>query len=106
MAGAASRGERERGGAMTKKPRRSTATRPRLIATHLIHTLEPSENKVPARIRKGGHAGEVTVAHDGEEVALWRRSRRTQKPEDWRRGGAVLYFPRRRDGQEPPILAE
>ena len=43
---------------------------PRLVATHLIHTLEPVEKAVPGRIRKGGFGGEVMLAHDGDEVRL------------------------------------
>jgi len=43
---------------------------PRLLLTHLIHTLEPTEDNVPARVRKGGFRGEVLMAHDGDEVVL------------------------------------
>lgn len=43
---------------------------PRLVLTHLIHTLESTEKRLPARVRKGGYKGEVTLAHDGDEVAL------------------------------------
>jgi ribonuclease BN (tRNA processing enzyme) len=42
----------------------------RLVSTHLIHTLEPTEDEVPERIRKGGFAGEITLAQDGDEVTL------------------------------------
>lgn len=42
----------------------------RLVVTHLIHLLEPTEDEIPDRIRKGGFGGEIIMAHDGEEVVL------------------------------------
>jgi ribonuclease BN (tRNA processing enzyme) len=43
---------------------------PRLVATHLIHLLEPTEKKVAGRIRAGGFGGEIVLAVDGLEVDL------------------------------------
>jgi ribonuclease BN (tRNA processing enzyme) len=45
-------------------------TLPRLVVTHLHHSLEPVEEQVIKRIHAGGFKGEITVAHDGDVVEL------------------------------------
>jgi ribonuclease BN (tRNA processing enzyme) len=43
---------------------------PRLVVTHLIHTLEPVEDQVCNRIRAAGFGGGILLARDGEEISL------------------------------------
>jgi ribonuclease BN (tRNA processing enzyme) len=43
---------------------------PRLVLTHIKHTLEPVEDEIPARIKAAGYQGEVFMAHDGDEFTL------------------------------------
>jgi ribonuclease Z len=43
---------------------------PRLVVNHLLHTLEPVEDEIPARIKGAGFGGEVHVARDGDEIEL------------------------------------
>ena len=43
---------------------------PRLVLTHIKHTLELVEDEIPARIKAAGYGGEVVVAHDGDEFTL------------------------------------
>jgi ribonuclease BN (tRNA processing enzyme) len=48
----------------------ATTELPRLVLTHIIHTLEPEDKKVPARLKAAGFGGKVTVARDGTEVEV------------------------------------
>ncbi len=43
---------------------------PRLVVTHLIHSLEPEAEGIPARIRAAGYGGEIHLAHDGDEIVV------------------------------------
>ncbi len=43
---------------------------PRVVLTHLIHTLEPVEDEVPARVKAAGYTGEVRLARDGDEFEV------------------------------------
>ena len=48
----------------------ATANLPRLVVTHIIHTLEPVEEGIAARIRAAGFGGSIHVARDGDEIEL------------------------------------
>lgn len=48
----------------------SHAEVPRVVLTHLIHTLEPVEDEVPARVKAAGYTGEVYLARDGDEFEV------------------------------------
>lgn len=43
---------------------------PRLVVSHLRHTLEEAEGEIPARIKAAGYEGEIAVAHDGDEFSV------------------------------------
>lgn len=43
---------------------------PRLVLTHLIHTLEPVEEQVVARVKAAGFGGEIHLARDGDEFVV------------------------------------
>lgn len=42
----------------------------RLVVTHLLASLEPSEAEIPDRVLAAGYHGEVVVAQDGMEIEL------------------------------------
>ncbi|HUU54926.1 MAG TPA: MBL fold metallo-hydrolase [Armatimonadota bacterium] len=48
----------------------SAAGLPRLVVTHLIHTLEPVETGLADRIRAAGYDGDLTIGTDGLEIEV------------------------------------
>jgi ribonuclease BN (tRNA processing enzyme) len=43
---------------------------PRVVLNHIIHTLEPEEKTLPARLKAAGFGGKVIVARDGTELEV------------------------------------